>query len=153
MKKEIAQLFLGKTVILGIGHPLRGDDACGPVLIERLQGRIPAPCFDGGSAPENYLGKIVKEAPDVILLIDAVDLGEAPGAYKIMDQAEILQSGFTTHDLSPRMMMEYLSSQTKAEIFLLGIQPQELTLGKELSGPVKKAVDDIERSIREVFHA
>ena len=58
-------------VIVGIGHPLRGDDALGPSLVKRLDGHLDALCIDAGSAPENYLGKIIKASPDVILFIDA----------------------------------------------------------------------------------
>ena len=60
----------GKTVIVGMGNPLRGDDGFGPALIERLRGKVSATCIDAGIAPENYVGRIVKETPDTILLVD-----------------------------------------------------------------------------------
>ena len=133
-----------KVVIVGIGHPLRGDDALGPCLVKRLEGHIDALCIDAGSAPENYLGKIVKASPDVVLFIDAVDFSQEPGYYKILEQEEILKTGFTTHDLSPRMLIEYLTTETKAKIYLLGIQPKDLELGGEISAPVQKALTELE---------
>ena len=140
----LQQSLKGKVVIVGIGHPLRGDDALGPCLIKRLEGHIDALCIDAGSAPENYLGKIIKASPEVVLFIDAVDFNKEPGYYKVLEQEEILKTGFTTHDLSPKMLIEYLATQTKAQIYLLGVQPKDLELGQELSGPVQKALTELE---------
>ena len=131
-------------VIVGIGHPLRGDDALGPCLIKRLEGHIDTLCIDAGSAPENYLGKIIKASPDVVLFIDAVDFSQEPGYYKILEQEEILKTGFTTHDLSPKMLIEYLAAETQAKIYLLGIQPKDLGIGQELSLPVQKTLTELE---------
>lgn len=153
MENKLRNLLIGKVVIVGLGHPLRGDDALGPYLVKCLEGHIDALCIDAGSAPENYLGKIIKASPDVVLFIDAVDFDQAPGFYRILEKEEILKTGFTTHDLSPRMLMEYLSAGTKAKIYLLGIQPQDLQLGQELSLPVQKAASQLERLIKEAFHA
>ena len=137
-------LLKGKVVIVGIGHPLRGDDALGPCLVKRLEGHLDALCIDAGSAPENYLGKIIKASADVVLFIDAVDFNEKPGFYKILGQEEILKTGLTTHDLSPRMLIEYLIAGTKARIYLLGVQPKDLEVGQKLSEPVQKALSELE---------
>ena len=141
---SLKELLKGKIVIVGIGHPLRGDDALGPCLVKRLEGHTDALCIDAGSAPENYLGKIIKASPDVVLFIDAVDFNKEPGYYKILKQEEILKTGLTTHDLSPRMLIEYLAVETKARIYLLGIQPKDLKIGQELSEPVQKALNELE---------
>ena len=106
-------------------------------------GTTDALCIDAGSAPENYLGKIIKASPDVVLFIDAVDFNQEPGYYKILEQEEILKTGFTTHDLSPRMLIEYLATETKAKIYLLGIQPKDLGIGQELSLPVQKTLSEL----------
>ena len=47
-------------MILGIGNPLRGDDAVGLKVIQNLSGRIPGNVLllECGMTPENYLGKI-----------------------------------------------------------------------------------------------
>ncbi len=145
MEIGFGHLLKGRLVIIGIGHPLRGDDALGPCLVKRLaEAKLDALCIDAGSAPENYLGKIIKASPDVVLFIDAVDLNREPGFYKILEKDEILKTGFTTHDLSPRMLIEYLTTETKARIYLLGIQPKDLGLGQELSLPVEKTLRELE---------
>ncbi|MBF0512396.1 MAG: hydrogenase maturation protease, partial [Candidatus Omnitrophica bacterium] len=113
-------------------------------LVNRLEGHIDALCIDAGSAPENYLGKIIKALADVIIFIDAVDFNKEPGYYEILEQGELLKAGFTTHDLSPKMLIEYLTIETKAKIYLLGVQPKDLGFGEELSPPVQKALSELE---------
>jgi len=37
--------------------------------------------YDSGPSPENYLGKIIKDKPDNIVIIDTVDFGGKPGEF------------------------------------------------------------------------
>ena len=139
-KQSLKELLKGKVVIVGIGHPLRGDDALGPCLVKRLEGHLDALCIDAGSAPENYLGKIIKASPDVVLFIDAVDFNKEPGYYKILEQEEILKTGLTTHDLSPRMLIEYLTGDPGADIFV-GYSAQGLGNWPRAFGPCPKGFE------------
>jgi hydrogenase 3 maturation protease len=142
-------ILKGKVVIVGIGNIMRGDDSFGPELVKRLNGCVDAVCIDAGTAPENYTGKIKKESPDTILIADAVHLDLAPGGYRILKKDDILKCGFTTHDISPNMLIEYLEKETGADIYMLGIQPKHLSFGEEMSEEVKKALGDIIKSIAE----
>ena len=84
MQNPFTDILKGKTVIVGIGNSLRGDDGLGPELILKLQGKLKAVCIDAGNSPESYTGKIVKENPDTILLVDAVHLNLPPGQYRLL---------------------------------------------------------------------
>ena len=143
----------GKTVIVGIGNPLRGDDGFGPALIARLHGKVNAICIDAGNAPENYLGRIVREAPDTIVLLDVAHLGLDPGQYRLLPPEEILQHGLTTHDLSSRMLIEFLQTETSATIMMIAVQPQQLGLGEALSAPVTETLNRLEHVLHEATHA
>ena len=44
--------------------------------------------------------------------------------------------------------IEYLATETKAKIYLLGIQPQNLGIGLALSSPVQKALNEVERLLK-----
>ena len=145
MFKEILK---GKVVIVGIGNTMKGDDGFGPALIKRLDGKVKAVCIDAGSTPENYTGVIAKENPDTILLVDATHLDKMPGQYEILKPEDILKSGFTTHDISPRMFLEYLEIRTKARIFLLGVQPERISFGDVLSDKIKKTLKEVEELIK-----
>ena len=134
---------------MGIGNTLRGDDGFGPALIERLKGKIKATCLDAGNAPENFTGKIVREKPDTILIVDALHLGLSPGEYGILKKDEILNCGLTTHDISPKMFIEYLENETSADIYILGVQPKSLSFGEEMSDSVKKTVEELTELIKD----
>lgn len=183
MQNIFKDILKGKVVIVGIGNVMKGDDGFGPALIEKLTGRVQAVCIDAGSSPENYTGKITKEKPDTVLLVDAVHLDLTPGQYQVLKPNEILKSGFTTHDISPKMFIEYLENQLKADlsteakhlsdeaehnkhsaksdnkylakvdIYMLGVQPENIALGDEMSNSVKKTLDEITVLIKETINA
>ena len=142
-------LMRGKTVIVGIGNPLRGDDGFGPALIDQLQGKINAICIDAGTAPENYTKCIIEEKPETILLVDIAHLGSEPGQYCILPPEDVVKSGFTTHDVSSRMFIEFLQKQTQARIFLLGVQPTQVAFGADMSASVATALAEVARLIQE----
>lgn len=153
MNTDLKDILKGKVVIMGIGNPLKGDDGFGPALIAELQGKVSAVCIDAGTAPETYGGKAVKEDPDTILIVDAVHLARNAGEYELLVKDDILKTGMTTHDLSPRLFLDYLQSQTKADIYLLGLQPKHVSFGEDMSLPVKKALADIVTEIKEALNA
>lgn len=150
MKPEVLKkIFKGKVVIMGMGNILRGDDGLGPLLVERLKDKLNAVCMNAETAPENYLGKIEKINPDTLIIIDAVDLNLVPGDYAILKPEDLLKTGFTTHDISPLMLVEYLRTKIKAETYVLGVQPQKIGIGDEISERVKKALNRLEEIIVE----
>jgi hydrogenase 3 maturation protease len=140
MKNILKRIFKGRVVIVGVGNVLRSDDGFGPAFIKAIKGKVKAVCFDAGTTPENYLGKIIAEKPDTILIVDALDLGLAPGGHQILKKADIVKNGFSTHNLSPHMCIEYLENRTAADIYMLGVQPETISFGEELSASVKKTL-------------
>ena len=143
----------GKVVIVGVGNTLRGDDGFGPALIARLKGKIKASCIDAGSAPENYTRDIVQEQPNTILIADALHLGKRSGEFEILQKNDIAKCGLSTHDISPNMLIEYLEHETAADIYLLGVQPKDLSFGREISDEVKSALLKIAQLMQEVNNA
>ncbi|MBA7606785.1 hypothetical protein ES703_13935 [subsurface metagenome] len=146
------KILRGKVVIVGIGNALRGDDGLGSILVERLKGKVEAVCIDAGNALENYLGSIVKEKPDTLLLIDAAHLDRLPGEYQIIDPGDLIRSGFSTHDISAGMLIELLSRQIKGNIYLLGVQPEEVDFGEKLSARIESTLCILEKAIVEAVN-
>jgi hydrogenase 3 maturation protease len=136
----------GKVLILGIGNTLRSDDGIGSILAVRLQDKIPHIVYDAGSSPENYLGKIIKDKPDTILLIDAVDFGGKAGEIRMLEGEDIQTVNFfSTHDASISLAISYLKNSLKdVGIFVLAIQPKILAFGDKLSPEISKALKEIE---------
>lgn len=145
----------GKVLILGIGNPLRGDDAAGPELIRRLSSPSlptlkPMLLLDVGEVPENYVGKIVKERPDTVVLVDAVDLGASPGTVRVVEKDDIGAEFFSTHSVSLNMVADYIDKETSADVFVLGIQPGNLAFKEEISEPVRESLEKIVKVLERV---
>ena len=153
IKETLSRILKEKSVIVGVGNILRGDDAFGPLLIEKIKDKVGMLCIDAGTAPENYLGKIVKEKPEAVLIVDAAALDLASGEYDILKKDDIVKSGFTTHDLSPVLFIEYLENETDADIYMLAVQPETTAFGEEVSTNMAKALDEISQLIEEMYNA
>jgi len=130
----------GRVVIAGIGNRVRGDDALGPAVVDRLQGRVEAALVDCGEVPERYLGAITERAPQSVVLIDAVDLEAAPGSVAMLAEGELPDRLGTTHNTPLRVLMHYLAAETGARITLLAVQPAQLESDSPMSPQVEATV-------------
>ena len=140
LSEQLGKLNPAKTVIIGIGNTLKGDDGAGPHLCNILRDKIAVEIIDAGTTPENYIAKIVKMSPDKLLIIDAVDFGVAPGTAKILDIKDFSKFLLSTHSLSPHLFIEAIRSEIDVEVIFIGIQPANLKLGQGLSKQVSDAI-------------
>ena len=141
-----------RVAILGCGSPFRGDDAAGSRIAELLgdlRGRARA--FVGGTAPENLTGEIKRYNPDLILVIDAVDMSLPPGETQLILSEEIGGVTFSTHILPLSIIMDYLASEIGCKVFLLGIQVKSLEFMTDPSPLVAQAIDTIAAELREIL--
>ena len=146
MLDHLKEHLKGKVAILGIGSTLRSDDAVGSLLAARLRNKVPYQVFDAGSSPENYLGAIIREKPDTVVLIDAVDFGGKPGEFRVSEAEDIKTVNFfLTHNASISLAINYLQTHLKADIIILIIQPKTISFGDTLSPEVAKTLDYLEQ--------
>lgn len=137
-----------KVAFLGVGSPLRADDSVGLYIVKELMSRITAhPGQElrfhlGESAPENFSGEIRSFGTTHLVIIDAADMGEAPGTMRIIDKEQIGGTSFSTHMLPLKMLTDYLIMTTGCQVFVVGVQPQCLAFGQLISEPVQKAADE-----------
>ena len=138
-----------RIVILGVGSPLKSDDAAGSIIAQRISENFPEEKYPlirvymGESAPENFTGEIKKFKPDHLLVIDAADLGEEPGSVTFIEMDVIKGVSFCTHMLPLNIMLDYLKKETGTEITILGIQPLNLSYDGKLTSEVIEALDDV----------
>jgi hydrogenase 3 maturation protease len=130
------------TVIVGIGNLLRGDDGAGVAVVRRLRarGRTQARLIEAGTAPENYLGPITQAQPAAVIIVDAADMGRAPGTIADVDVDESGWPSLSTHAPSLQPLVAYLRAETGARVRLIGIQPAARALDAPLSPEVEAAV-------------
>lgn len=135
----------GRVVILGIGNTLRSDDGVGSLLASRIKDKVPYMVYDVGESPENYLGKIVKDKPDNIVIIDAVDFGGKPGEFRVLEAVDIKTANlFSTHNASISLAINYLKNNLKADIIILIIQPKSIAFGENLSPEITETLSNLE---------
>ena len=144
---NLKNILKGKVVILCIGNSERGDDGAGPHLAGAIKGRVPYEVIDAGSAPENWTGVVTGLKPDTIVMVDAVYFEGEPGEIKIFSGEDLRSGKISTHDVSPKLLIEYLKESTKADIYVLGIKPQSNKLGEELSLCVKLSLDNLSKML------
>ena len=151
LRERLGALPGSRVVILGIGHVLRGDDAVGPLVCEALTGKVAARVIDAGTVPENYIRPLIRARPQILLAIDAVDFGGAPGAIGLftMDQTDGLS--FSTHAPSLRLFVDVLRRDIAVDVYLLGVQPVCMQLGAPVSGPVQESIRELTEVLGEII--
>lgn len=137
----------GRIVVVGVGNRMRGDDAIGPFLADALRGSLPH-LIDAGTVLEEYTGVIKRTNPAIIVFLDALDLGTIPGTIRILEPGEIAEVQRSSHGLSLDLILQYLAEETRAEVFLIGIQYAAVTSEPGLSPGVEKAVESCAEMIR-----
>jgi len=135
-----------RTIVIGLGSPLMGDDGLGIVALERLRpfARDTVELIDGGTWGMNLLHLV--ESADRLLLLDAIDAGKAPGEPIELVDAEVpryFAAKLSPHEIDLRdvLALAELRGALPGEIVALGIQPGEVVMGTELTAPVAAAID------------
>ena len=149
--ESLRMLAGSRTVILGIGNTLKGDDGVGPSVCERLRGRISTQVIDAGTVPENHIARIARLRPDNLLVIDAMDFAADPGTIRLFDPSDIPSVALSTHTLSPRLFVDLLRRQAEVAVLFLGIQPSHTQFAAPLSEAVQGAVEVLADLLGQVF--
>jgi hydrogenase 3 maturation protease len=136
-----------KLAILGVGNKDNGDDGVGLYITEILQeAELPeqVTIYYCERVPEHFLGKIANLAPNRVIVLDAADMKEIPGAIAIFPKEMIAQGfHFSTHTLSLTMLEEFLKPIVpEVVIFYVGIQPKQTKFMTDLSEECKEASEE-----------
>lgn len=147
LSRLLNQRTNNRIAIVGIGNEMRGDDAAGMLIARDLDLRIGNKenllVIEGGHAPENATGELRKFSPDLVLLIDAADMGEKVGSIALIPMEQIDGISASTHSLPLSMLARYLTLELNCAVALLGIQPGSVEMGAAVSDEVNQAVGDI----------
>jgi len=152
LKSRLQAALTGKVAILCIGSRSRGDDIFGPLVAKRIAGKVSAEVFDAENVPENYLGKIAKLEPDVVLLVDAAHFDAAPGQLRLLDPQDLQESSFSTHSASLKLIEEFFQSECNARVFMLAVQAEHVRFGALPSPAIIAAVDSVVDILTEILN-
>ncbi|OUJ18803.1 NiFe-hydrogenase maturation factor [Methanonatronarchaeum thermophilum] len=154
-KEKIMEIVEGRNCILvcGIGNDIKGDDAVGPYIISQVKETGWIKTLDCGKNPEAYIKNIVEINPDLLILIDSTKFNGKPGDLIITQASEIEKKTISSHRMPIPVFNEILHERiNNLDIYLIGIQPKQIILGKEISKPVKttaKTVIEIINNIKQ----
>ncbi len=142
MPEELKNLLLDndkKILFVGIGNFLKKDDGVGAYISSGIIKKAGRDVLTVEVSLENYIGKINNVDPDILVLIDCVEMGATPGTCKLMSISKIDDSTFNTHNISLRRISEFFAMP----VYLLGIQPEKIDFGENLTYLVKQQADKI----------
>jgi hydrogenase 3 maturation protease len=153
LQDELAARLSGNVVVVGVGNPLRGDDAAGCLLARRLRGIPVASVIEAEEVPESFVGDIAAAMPDVAVLVDAVDLGALPGTVAVLETDDVAAYAPTTHRLPLSLVMDVVQRRTGADVFLIAVQPLSLAFGAPVSPQVGAGVELLAGVLSEILRA
>lgn len=138
----------GQTVVIGLGNPLMGDDGLGLAAVAQLRARWDVPpeveLVDGGTGGMGLL-PIIEDAGRV-LLIDAIDVGAAPGTEVVIARQDLprcLATKISPHqvDLRDVLALAELRGTLPEQTAAIGLQPAVVELSNELSDVLSRRLD------------
>jgi len=151
IRADLGRRLKGKTLLIGVGNSLRGDDGAGPAVIALLEGKVNAGLLDAGETPESYLGRIQDAGADVIVLIDAANFGAAPGDLAILEPEDIAHCALSTHQMPLDLFFRFIKGDGGADVFALGIQPAQIGFGESMSPAVADSVHALAEVLQELL--
>ena len=148
MLAELNSYLEGKRILLiGVGNRLRGDDAVGPLLIQRLQDQVDIPLLDAGDVPENYLGPIEDSGAELVLVVDAVEMGKNVGDTAIFYIEQVQNMSVSTHTANLGLLFKVIPPERRPQVIMLGIQPGNIELGQGLTVSVHKTLEGLAKML------
>lgn len=128
-----------KILFAGIGNLLKSDDGVGVYISSRIENNDNISSLTAEVSIENYIGKINRLNPDILIIIDCMELNLKPGTWKLLSPQQIVDITFNTHNIS----LKKLSELFIMPVHILGIQPEKIDFGENISYLVKVAADKI----------
>ena len=146
-----------RIFVVGVGNIFLGDDGFGVEVATRMK-RRPTPegvrVEDYGIRGVHLAYELLEGSYDLVILVDALDLGEEPGVISVFEpeldgDAEVLPDA---HDLDPASVMGLLAGLGGAvgRMLVVGCQPSAVEEQMGLSAPVAAAVDEAIRVVDEL---
>lgn len=153
-----------RTLVLGLGNPLMGDDGAGVAALERLRAEWElggeVDLVDGGTWGMNLLPLV--ESAGRVILVDAIRTGSRPGTLTVLERNELpryfaLKLSPHQIDLREVLALADLRGALPEDLVAIGIEPERVEMEMSLSPPVaaglEKLVDLVVDRLEAAGHA
>lgn len=137
-----------RLLFIGVGNVLKSDDGVGVIISRHIIERPEVRALTVEVSIENYIGKINSMEPGEIVIIDCMELGSEPGTFRLLTLDKVEDITFNTHNISLSRLGDFFNYPT----YVLGIQPQNIAFGDELSPPVLEAANKITNQINQIIN-
>lgn len=142
----------GRMAVVGAGNLLLGDEGVGVHVVEALNKEYVPPfvtIVDAGTALVDILGSL--RGYERILLVDALRAGGSPGSLyrfemgQLQERAEKGQLVMSLHQsgLLEAVALARFRGLNPDSITIIGVEPESLQPGIELSETVSRRVPDV----------
>ncbi len=129
-----------RTLVIGLGNPLMGDDGVGVAALELLRDEWDLPqdveLVDGGTWGMNLLPLV--ESARHLILIDAIRSGTTPGTLTVLERRELPR--YFSHKLSAHQIdlrevlgLAELRGVLPVDLVAVGIEPERVEMEMSLS--------------------
>jgi hydrogenase 3 maturation protease len=135
-----------KRMLLGVGNRLSHDDGVGPVIAAALHDSD-WQAVDCGTSIENVAGMVVRERPDLLVVVDAARMSLPPGTFRRLPLGSHEHMLASTHGLPLSFVMQRMQSAAGRTV-LIGVEPSDLTWGEGLSTQVAAAAAALTEVLR-----
>ena len=132
-------------LLLGIGNIMMGDDAAGMMVADRVAELDESgqwTVFKCGLYPEHFTRDIRKSDPELVVIVDAVDMALEPGHIRSISRPNLDTVILTTHRIPLSSFVQYIETFVPTCHFI-GIQPQYIGPGSVMSPDVDRAVTEL----------
>ncbi len=140
-------------LIAGVGNSLMQDDGIGVHAVRELA-KSPRPDVVMAEVGTDFLGALhLFEAADLVLVLDAMEAGGPPGTIYLYDESEILEANrqVSLHELGVLAVLRFSPLARKPRVLVLGMEPQTIGFGLELSPTLQAALPQMLLAAREII--
>ncbi len=148
----IARNGQAKIVVAGLGNVLMSDDGVGVHAVRRLREEPPEGVIiaEVGTAVLHW--QDVFEAADIVIAVDAVEAGGRSGEVYVFELADAESSRLgSVHDLGMAGVLRLIGESERPDVVVVGVEPERIGYGMELSAEVEGALAAVLRTVRELI--
>lgn len=132
-------------IVIGVGNRDRGDDAVGPLVVDRLGSALP--CFESSGDPSALISLFGRDSE--VIIVDAMVTGGAPGAISFARLAEAgetdieLSGHGSTHGFGIFEALELARAlgELPPRVTLVGVEAASFEPGSGVSPELESAID------------